>query len=86
MNLLKQRWQTTVLLAMLVGLVAVAFWWFQIRPGQIKSRCQELASQGRDSETENGDVRFSVLEFTARQGVQESIDILYRNCIRREGL
>ena len=79
---------TFTAIAVSIAVSVSAFWWFQIRPSQIKSKCQTLASKGLDgSENSFSDLgKFNATKFRAEQGDQKAIDELYRNCIRHRGL
>lgn len=74
---------------LLIGLVILAsgFYWFQLRPAQIREECMSMAQQGISPDTAKRD-GFSVNKFLAENGglSNEKVNELYTSCIRSKGL
>lgn len=61
-----------------------AFYWFQFRPAQIKEACW-----GKIEKIKSGEIKsdkFDSEEFRIRNGIQETINNFYINCLREKGL
>lgn len=72
-------WKTITIVTLLVG--GFVFFWFAIRPSQIKKTCIQKAQQ----EAGGGFTSFE-LRYGVHQSKQERIDVLYKNCLRESGL
>lgn len=81
--------KTKYIFALTIMLVVGGFYWFQLRPANIKKECwsrvekmQSSGSGGRLSGSES-----SILEYRRIiRGDQESVDDYYKNCLREKGL
>jgi len=70
-TLAKVFW-VVVILAVIGGL----FWWFQIRPSQIKSECGTLTGKAMAAESQ----KRSALEW------QRTYDMVYESCLHKRGI
>lgn len=61
-------------------LLGGAFYWFQIRPAQIRSKCMNLAQQGKQKEGYSGLANLGLNPNNTK------INELYSNCIKLKGL
>lgn len=73
-------------------LILGAFYWFQLRPNQIRKECMKMAQQGITSNSKETEESFQVGSFVdkyqAKQGLLsgEKINELYLICLRAKGL
>lgn len=75
-----------IIVILLVG--GLAFFWFAIRPSQIKKACIQKAQAETGQPQAQGS--FDVEKFLERKGLgsdkQKLIDDVYKNCLREKGL
>ncbi len=76
---------SSIVLGLAVVVIIGAFYWFQIRPGQIRKECWSYTQR-----TINGEDltpgRFVPDEIAVKYGGQKAIDDFYNNCLREHGL
>ena len=60
------------------------FYWFQLRPIQIRKECWSRVEKIKNGEIKSD--KFNPNEFAARYGAQKAIDTLYNNCLIEKGL
>lgn len=77
----KQKYFIPVIIVLVLGFV---FYWFSLRPTQIKQSCWNRVEKIKNGELKSD--KFNSDEFRATQGIQESINNLYNNCLIEKGL
>lgn len=65
-------------------LILGAFYWFQLRPTQIKKGCWNQIEKIKSGEIKSE--KYNMEEGLIRNGVQNNIDAFYSNCLREHGL
>ncbi|MBI2049857.1 MAG: hypothetical protein HYT35_00140 [Candidatus Staskawiczbacteria bacterium] len=83
-KILKDNWFKLSLLIIIVIAIGGAFYWFQLRPIQIRKDCFSRVEKVKNGEVKSD--KFNMDEALAREGVQKAIDILYNNCLIEKGL
>jgi hypothetical protein len=70
----------TLVLVIILG----AFYWFELRPNQIRKNCWQKIENLKIGEKE--DKTFNQDEFLIKYGIQESMEKVYTNCLKEKGL
>ena len=73
-----------VFVVMVLVVFGLVFYWFLLRPAQIRKGCWNQIEKIKSGETKSD--KYSQEEFLIRYGVQKSIDTFYTNCLKRKGL
>lgn len=60
-----------------IFIVSFVFYWYELRPTQIRKECQNHAWDK---------VKEAIQETNSFDGFQDGIDFLYTDCIRKKGL
>ena len=80
---LKQNWFKVVILILLLG----AFYWYGIRPANIRIKCKGSVSDSRidlTSEIEKDELGQNMNKINAAE--REKSDFWYKDCLRAKGL
>jgi len=70
-----------ILLTIILSVGAFLFWWYQVRPAEIRKICFQKAGQGLELAMQN----FSKQEIAA-SNVSENLDWAYKKCCQSKGL
>lgn len=62
------------------------FYWFELRPEQIRRGCWDRVQKMENGEIEIDTKVDEIEKYRIRMGVKESVDNLYNNCLRAKGV
>jgi len=72
------------ILIIILILIIGTFYWFQLRPNSIRKGCWNEIEK-----IKNGEIKkegFNSEQYRINEGIQNSIDKYYENCLRKRGL
>lgn len=75
--------QIVIILLTLIATLGIAFYWYELRPTNIRKKCSKDASESSVISTQN----YEVLDALKREEKQnELMKDFYSNCIKSKGL